>query len=425
MMRPSCWWASRSETLAAAAALPPAWLAQTFTHTQTRPVPIMNISQLVRKLGGAAEPFEGLKLHREAACFTAHPLWQQLSSPHCSFEEACSLLAGGAAEELLTAPPGCRGSRQKRAAAEAAKGGPAQEPRSKQQRHALSCARCGAGAHNGTPQPPGQQGLCMACSRVAPGQPAAAAPAAQLGSSGSGSGGTAAAPDPGAQAPAGGQKYQKYRQTSWSGLEPTDCGVYCIRLPPSVAVGKCGMVSAPGAPRQPWVMRSAGYQQLVVHDLLDKQCGAQRSSFCAAAASPCLHAARYARAVFSGSASSMDPPATVTLVLASDGRQFRCGLACKPHGCSLSGLRPVLQALGVAAGSQLRFVPAGLGAATVSLQTAGSEADAAASSRDAAGAAAAAEVLEAGTTQAVAPRPEAGKTSEQRALKQLFGSDSE
>ncbi|PRW59404.1 hypothetical protein C2E21_2307 [Chlorella sorokiniana] len=65
--------------------------------------------------------------------------------------------------------------------------------------------------------------------------------------------------------------------------------------------------------------------------------------------------ARYARAVFSGSASSMDPPATVTLVLASDGRQFRCGLACKPHGCSLSGLRPVLQALGVAAGSQLRF----------------------------------------------------------------------
>ena len=57
--------------------------------------------QLVRKLGGDAAKLESLKLHRPLAAYTSHPLWPQLSGPHCSFEEACSLLAGGLTADFL------------------------------------------------------------------------------------------------------------------------------------------------------------------------------------------------------------------------------------------------------------------------------------------------------------------------------------
>ncbi len=208
--------------------------------------------QLVRKLGGDDAPFEGLKLHRPATSYTSHPLWADLTGPHCSFEEACSLLAGGAAEDLLAAPAACRALRHKRAPADAAIVGQQleKERRSKLQRQEQpadaaqsSCAQCGA-----VNAAAGQQGLCGACSRAVPGQPAAAAAAAAVQRSGGGGGDTAADGQQNAAAPAAGQKF---RQTTWSGLEPSDCGTYSVRLPRSVWDGKCGIISAPGEQLKP------------------------------------------------------------------------------------------------------------------------------------------------------------------------------
>ena len=202
--------------------------------------------QLVRKLGSDGEPLEGLKLHRPAAAYTSHPLWAQLAGAHCSFEEACSLLAGGAAEDLLAAAPGCRGMRHKQAAAIGAAAGHQRgpEPQSKRPRQEQpeSCAQCGTSQPGGMPHTTGQQGLCTACSRAVPGQPAADAATVQRSRSGT------ADADHSAQAPAAGQKVRQaswVRQTAWSGLEPADCGVYCIRLPRSVTGGKCGVITAP------------------------------------------------------------------------------------------------------------------------------------------------------------------------------------
>lgn len=104
-------------------------------------------------------------------------------------------------------------------------------------------------------------------------------------------------------------------------------------------------------------------------------------------------------------------------------RQFRCGLAFRSV-YSLSGLRPVLQALGVAAGDQLCFVPAGHGAATISLRRAGTEAVGAGGSSGVAVKAAAAGDAE-GNASAAAALPQAEGTGQQRALAALFGSDSE
>lgn len=334
---------------------------------------------LVRKLGGDGEPLEGLKLHRPAAAYTSHPLWAQLAGAHCSFEEACSLLAGGAAEDLLAAPLGCRGMRHKQAAANGAAAGPQRGPelqsKRARQEQMESCTQCGASQPGGMHRSTGQQGLCTACSRAVPGPPAAGAATVQR------SGRGTADADQSAQAPAAGQKQGQTpgsRQTSWSGLEPADCGVYCIRLPRSVTGGKCGVISAP---------------------------------------------IRYAQAVFGGGTGDPALPTSVTLILAADGRQFRCGLAFR-SGYALSGLRPVLQALGVAAGDQLCFVPAGRGAATISLRRVGTEAGAAAGSSGVAVNAAAAGDA-AGNKSGAAVLPQAERTGQQQALAALFGSDSE
>lgn len=71
----------------------------------------------------ATTHLDGLKLHRPAAAYTSHPLWDQLSSEHCSFDEACSLLAGGAAEDLLASPTGGRQLRLKRPGGELLRSG--------------------------------------------------------------------------------------------------------------------------------------------------------------------------------------------------------------------------------------------------------------------------------------------------------------
>lgn len=58
--------------------------------------------QLARQLG---RPTEKLKLHRQpAAVYTSHPCWARVSPPGCSFEQACSLLAGGLAADFLLPP---------------------------------------------------------------------------------------------------------------------------------------------------------------------------------------------------------------------------------------------------------------------------------------------------------------------------------
>ena len=46
-------------------------------------------------------PLHALKLHRPAALYQAHPLWQRLVPPLCSFDAACVLLAHGLAAGLL------------------------------------------------------------------------------------------------------------------------------------------------------------------------------------------------------------------------------------------------------------------------------------------------------------------------------------
>lgn len=67
--------------------------------------------QLVRENDGPDASFEGLKLHRPAASCTSHPLWGAL---HCSFGEACTLLAGGLANEFLKLPATAGGPHQGR-----------------------------------------------------------------------------------------------------------------------------------------------------------------------------------------------------------------------------------------------------------------------------------------------------------------------
>ena len=54
-----------------------------------------------------------LKLHRPAAAYMQHPLWAQLSAPHLSFEDACSLLASSlGADFLQPAAPAARTRRR-------------------------------------------------------------------------------------------------------------------------------------------------------------------------------------------------------------------------------------------------------------------------------------------------------------------------
>ena len=152
--------------------------------------------QLVRKLGGHAAQVEALKLHRPAATYTSHPRWQQLSGAHCSFEEACSLLAGGLAADFLQPAASRRVSR-----------------------------------HVQDWQPAVMQAIAAAAA------PAAADSKVASGdeeSGGSGSGGSTP------------KRAGRPNNTSWSGLEPHDSGTYLLRLSASVATG-AGYTSIPGA----------------------------------------------------------------------------------------------------------------------------------------------------------------------------------
>ena len=152
----------------------------------------------MRKLCGDAARIDVLKLHRPAAAYTSHPLWQQLSGGHCSFEEACSLLAGGLAADFFETPNG------------------------RALRH-----------------PPVQQPAASAATSASAGAEVDWAP------------GPSDTEDSGSSTDSGGSYKDadrvKHRyNTSWSGLEPQDSGMYSLRLSASVANGTSA-ASIPGA----------------------------------------------------------------------------------------------------------------------------------------------------------------------------------
>ena len=169
--------------------------------------------QLVRKLGGDAARLEALKLHRPLAAYTSHPLWPLLSGPHCSFEEACSLLAGGLAADFLEQPPSGRVSRHgsgQQAAAPAAAAAAVRRPAAAQAAAAAAGAPSGAadeGAHDGS----GSEGRTRSGRRNGHVQPAGR------------------------------------RNTIWQGLEPHDSGTYSLGASASLAGGRASNISIPGA----------------------------------------------------------------------------------------------------------------------------------------------------------------------------------
>ena len=194
----------------------------------------------MRHLGGEAEPLFGLKLHRPAAAYTSHPLWAQLTGPHCSLKEAFSLLAGGLAADFVEQQG--KGSRELRALQQQLllqRQQAGQGPR-KRQRHMQEhfCVECGAGSPGKAGSARWRRGLCERCyhreRQAALREQTAAAAAGEHPAGGVQL--PAAWPCPG-------------RATAWSGLEPVDCRRYCLRLPPSVAGGKCGNTSMPGEAR--------------------------------------------------------------------------------------------------------------------------------------------------------------------------------
>ena len=157
----------------------------------------------MRKLGGHvhvhAAQLEALKLHRPAFTYTSHPLWQQLSGAHCSFEEACSLLAGGLAADFLQHAASRRVSR-----------------------------------HVQDWQPAAMQAVAAAAAPAATEVDSNVASGDEE-SGGSGSDATTL------------ERAGRPNNTSWSGLEPHDSGTYSLRLSAPVATG-AGYTSIPGAP---------------------------------------------------------------------------------------------------------------------------------------------------------------------------------
>ena len=166
----------------------------------------------MRKLGGDAARIEVLKLHRPAAAYTSHPLWQQLSGAHCSFEEACSLLAGGLAADFLENATSRRASKQT------------------QERPLATPAAAAAAAEEKE-------------SATATPAALAAAPAAEAGIQ-----------DPSQVKGAGdavenrssSAKRTGSRRRSWQGLEPQDSGTYSLRLSASLASGSANSITIPG-----------------------------------------------------------------------------------------------------------------------------------------------------------------------------------
>ena len=76
------------------------------------------IPQFVSKKRPGKE-VSSLKLHRPAAAYTQHPLWAQLSAPHLSFEETCSLLVSGLGADFLKPARAAVGKRCRAARASA------------------------------------------------------------------------------------------------------------------------------------------------------------------------------------------------------------------------------------------------------------------------------------------------------------------
>ena len=150
-----------------------------------------------------------LKLHNPIATYTSHPFWQQLSGPHCSFKEACSLLAAGLAAEFLEQAPSRKAARH-----------------AQQQRGRAAAAASPAAAQGGT----------------------AAGAAAAAAAAGDGHAYDSESTDKHTESNSpkrGSPKRGKYI-TSWLGLEPLDSGTYS--LPLSESVVNQGRTTIPGAP---------------------------------------------------------------------------------------------------------------------------------------------------------------------------------
>ncbi len=202
--------------------------------------------QLVRKLGGDGALFEGLKLHRPAASYTLHPRWAELTGPHCSFEEACSLLAGGVAEDFLEQPPAADGKLRGRGreAQIAWRQRPTQQqqqqqqqqrPRQEQQAAAgggsgkrpREAKQCSSGSSSDSEESTTEEGSsgevssCCGHSREAEQLPADMLPPG------------------GSSRPQQGQGSRAGNTNMWSGLDPENSGCYCMRVSPS-------LVPAPG-----------------------------------------------------------------------------------------------------------------------------------------------------------------------------------
>ena len=60
---------------------------------------------VLKEIGGQMQHAASLKLHRPLSAYTAHPRWQELAGPACSFAQACDLLAGGLAADFEEAAP--------------------------------------------------------------------------------------------------------------------------------------------------------------------------------------------------------------------------------------------------------------------------------------------------------------------------------
>ena len=159
----------------------------------------------MRKLGGDAARIEALKLHRPAAAYTSHPLWQQLSGAHCSFEDACSLLTGGLAPEFLENAASGRASKQtqeQELATPAAVVAEVIEPAT-----ATPAALAAAAAEAGIQDPSQVKGTATSGSSA---------------------------------------KRTGSHNSRWRGLEPHDSGTYSLHLSASLASGSANSITIPG-----------------------------------------------------------------------------------------------------------------------------------------------------------------------------------
>ena len=205
----------------------------TLTSLSQPPVHFPPLVQLVRKLGGEDEPLEGLKLHRPAATYTSNPLWAELTGPHCSFEEACSLLAGGTAEDFLEQPPAA--GRRLRGRGRETQAGERQRQRPRQEQQAAAGGgsgkrpreQCSSGSSSDSEESTTEEGssgeVSSGCGHS---REAEQLPIGML-------------PPGGSSRPQQGQGSRAGNTNMWSGLDPENSGCYCMRVSSS-------LVPAPG-----------------------------------------------------------------------------------------------------------------------------------------------------------------------------------